>query len=135
MDQQDIFDTVLNALRKQGIGSFKTLGSEETNFECNCLYRGSNNTKCAAGHLIPDDIYNVEMEGDNINYIIANSKFTLPEFFYKPLTRGLIVRLQSMHDEMLANPEPKFELWELGMANIAASFGLTYTSLTNQDIQ
>lgn len=27
-----------------------------------CLYRGPNGTKCAVGHLIPDDVYTEEMD-------------------------------------------------------------------------
>lgn len=55
MTNQETFDTVVTALRKQEKPSVNEIGE--------CMYRGPNGLKCAAGHLIPDDKYNPEFEG------------------------------------------------------------------------
>ena len=34
-----------------------------------CRYRGPNGTRCAAGVLIPDDLYEEQMEGDPISWV------------------------------------------------------------------
>ena len=46
--KQETFDFVATKLIEQGVPSMQP-GS--------CLYRGPNGTKCAAGHLIPDEFY------------------------------------------------------------------------------
>lgn len=64
MTRQEIFDIVVTSLRLQGVKSRRESGS--------CLYRGPNNTKCAAGWLIPDEKYKSEFElCDSIGNIIA----------------------------------------------------------------
>lgn len=55
MSLQEIFDFVKEALIKQGKPSIDESGK--------CMYRGADNCKCAAGHLIPDDKYNPKFEG------------------------------------------------------------------------
>jgi hypothetical protein len=54
MTRQEVFDTVAVALLKQGKPSMTLSGT--------CLYRAADGSKCAAGHLIPDNEYNDTME-------------------------------------------------------------------------
>lgn len=49
MNAQEIFDKVVNHLRKQGHRSLSEDGR--------CLYRGSNGDKCAIGCIISDEDY------------------------------------------------------------------------------
>ncbi len=56
--KQMTFDTVVNALREQGIPSVS--GSYS------CAYRGHNGAKCAAGHLIPNELYKESFEGISV---------------------------------------------------------------------
>lgn len=58
---QKTFNKVVRALRKQGCKSQKPTGDYDGSMSC--LYRGPNNTKCAAGHLIPNKLYDKRMEG------------------------------------------------------------------------
>ena len=92
---QEIFDFVVSNLLKQNAKSV----SEEHPDEC--LYRGPNGKKCAAGFLISDSRYSKSLEGQNIYYII---NAIMPDFdsnnsehFSK---RALIVNLQEIHDEI-----------------------------------
>jgi hypothetical protein len=58
MTPQEIFDTVAVHLMTQGK---KSQGAGE------CLYRGPDGLKCAAGVLIPDEDYTPKMEGKPVS--------------------------------------------------------------------
>lgn len=53
---QEAFDIVYKGLEAQG---WKQSLKEDSD---DCCFRGRNNTKCAIGHLIPDELYEPEME-------------------------------------------------------------------------
>ncbi len=55
MTKQETFDTVVRALLQQGRASRNESGK--------CRYRGPYGAKCAAGHLIPDELYTLDLEG------------------------------------------------------------------------
>lgn len=57
MTKQETFDIVVAHLRRQGQKSKLKTG------KIKCLYRGPRGLKCAAGCLIPDELYSPEMEG------------------------------------------------------------------------
>lgn len=57
-----------------------------------CAYRGNNNTKCAVGMFIPDDVYTVEMEGKNITTLDVGI------YKYMPLDIEEMLMLQRKHD-------------------------------------
>lgn len=101
---QLIFDTVLAHLRNQGQRSYD--GHM-------CLYRGPDGLQCAAGCLIPDDLYVPEMEGKSF----ANPIFDgfLGEF------RSLIFDLQCVHD--------KSDIWEESFKAVADNHHLEYQSV------
>ena len=62
--KQEIYDIVINHLRAQGAKSLITKLDEEGNLIPDlCAYRGDGGMKCAAGILIPDDVYSEKMEG------------------------------------------------------------------------
>ena len=52
---QQTFEHVVKHLFKQGRRSYSDASG--------CLYKGPNNTSCAVGCLIPDDVYSTGMEG------------------------------------------------------------------------
>lgn len=68
MNKQEIFDKVFTGLHHQG---FQRSGDYErgldgqaaigANFDC--MYRGPNGMKCAAGFVIPDELYTDTIEG------------------------------------------------------------------------
>lgn len=121
MDAQEIFDTVLVGLRLQGKAS---LGHHPRSFSdiAGCVYRGDGGTKCAAGMLIPDHLYQSSMEGSSIGLVIDET----PALAHLYEHRYLLDDLQQAHDEDLACCG--MEAWEKEMAQIAQSRGLVYTA-------
>src|SRR5574338_424884 len=82
---QETFNTVAAFLLKQG----------PARDEYGCLYRGPNNTKCAAGCLIPDDKYEKRFD---LGGYFADSKpiaFILESEGHDPL---FVRKLQFIHD-------------------------------------
>jgi len=123
MNNQEIFDTVVNHLRAQGRKSINESSGV-------CLYRGPDGTKCAAGILIPDELYKPEMEGNNFGFLISNMtrdrgefqySHELAEMFLDTNTRYFISLLQSTHDSY------DIKDWEKRFANLAREFALVYT--------
>ena len=89
MNAQEIFDTVVTHLLTQGVRS--------ANGDI-CLYRGPNGTSCAVGCLIPDEMYEPEMDtGYSAISLIYSDRFKLPEYFNSDNTK-LLSRLQGFHD-------------------------------------
>jgi hypothetical protein len=82
---QEIFDIAVSGVINQGRPSLSDSGS--------CSYRGTDGTKCAAGFLIPDDVYKPSMEGFSWSSLSTQNKFShLYEF------KDLISALQDCHD-------------------------------------
>lgn len=110
MTKQEIFDTVVIALRAQGSRSWCSTRMV-------CMYRAPNGDKCAAGHLIPDDKYSEGLE---------ESTFVGPHCEAVGIKPGssehqLIAGLQSIHDDYIVSE------WEGLWEKLAGDFGLTYT--------
>lgn len=87
MEKQEIFDKVATHLATQGRQA--ALNNEA------CVYRTSDGLKCAAGILIPDDVYQPSMEGKPIDIIIEG---------YEGLdnlrsNHPIILSLQRAHDD------------------------------------
>lgn len=108
MNDQEIFNTVVNHLRQQGKRSVRVNGGIIT-----CLYRGPNNTKCAVGCLISDEDYSADIEGKGIHVLV--SRELLPEnlkWMGDPQALVLLRNLQAVHDEVsIENWESNFEFY------------------------
>ena len=104
--RRDIFTKVYVALRKQGRSSIDEEGS--------CQYRGSNNTRCAAGWLLPDDQWEPGIEGLSVDESSVWKRFGLPDQL-----KDFIRALQRAHD---AGYTAGFASWESKMAAIADLF-------------
>jgi hypothetical protein len=119
MDKQEIFDHVWNELHKQKIPARDLKGL--------CKYRVVHNEsgvmlKCAAGHLIPDELYNKNMEGRGITELVKASidfPYNFPEYFKDNL--GLISDLQVAHDEIMSD---SIAFWHEEMIGIAREHDL-----------
>lgn len=72
MNAQEIFDTVASHLLQQGRKAVSVLGS--------CRYRITAPAdvvlKCAIGCLIPDELYNPEMEGPGVSNLAVAKDYT-----------------------------------------------------------
>lgn len=105
MTPQETFDTVVAALRKQGVHS------KDGDL---CVYRGPHGMKCAVGHLIPDEQYDQSFEKETVEAIYYKVP-ALAQHDY-----NLLARLQSIHD---CHPPSE---WEREWSCVADDFGLTY---------
>lgn len=80
-----------------------------------CRYRGDNGTKCAVGHLIPDDKYSPSFEGHPcVDGPVADLLVSLG---YDP---DFCDELRNVHDNSPA------ERWSEWFGNIASRYGLSY---------
>lgn len=84
MSAQELFEKVANHLLKQGEKSCIDDGAV-------CAYRGKKGRMCAAGILIPDDVYSKRFERCSWTSLVADEDF--PENHSK-----LIRELQCVHD-------------------------------------
>lgn len=122
MNQQEIFNTVLFGLRKQGKASTT---SQDGGGLWECRYRGPNGLKCAAGMLLKDEYYDHLMEGQPVGNMRIWPAFVESGVPDTDEARSLTRALQGAHDRELANVGLKE--WEQRMADIAQDFELGYT--------
>ena len=121
---QEILDKVVNGLRKQGCKSLDCRNS--------CMYRGPNDTKCAAGQLILDEHYDERFEGhpvygppDHPKVIGVRNALRLSGCnIGDSRTFELVSDLQRLHDSL------DIEDWEEGFKITAQDFGLEYPPLS-----
>lgn len=112
MNSQEVFDKVVNHLRKQNTKAMN--GSM-------CSYRGANGTKCAVGCLMEDNEYSPLFEGNDI-YRILKRESIAPSLTQKLLPHlSLLERLQGIHD---IDPVCK---WEEEFKLTAKHFKLIYS--------
>lgn len=138
---QQMFDHVLFALRKQGIASvFIDDSFDDDSFE-QCVYRDPTGNKCAAGHLIPDELYDPRMDrGDTAGGgTMANILRTFPAVARhlsadeagsqdQQARAQMIFHLQLVHDgRMPRTADVDMSFWEEGMQNVAKTYSLVYT--------
>lgn len=108
--KQEFFDTVAAHL----------LSMDDVSWDYSrgiCAYRGAGGAKCAIGVMIPDELYNPEMEGLGVTSLVADwsqlSKF-IPSI-------SLAAELQAVHDNgMLSNKH----LVKADLKHIARNHGL-----------
>lgn len=126
---QAAFDRALLALRKQGIAS---LSAGET-----CALRGQAGTKCAIGHLIPDDAYYDALEHvSGVGFVVGidPALANTLEADVAKTSVSLLADLQLAHDSYMPRTGPLdpnwhgMGVWEVAMQDIAARHGLTYTA-------
>jgi hypothetical protein len=130
MTPQEIFDTVVQHLRKQGSKSLLTEQQCRDLMEPPgaCAYRGENGKKCAAGILISDEEYLPEMEGYNFNGLlqeVIRGKTAPPSLGQRLSPHWDLIRaLQHIHDRS------EIRDWEDDFRQIALNHKLIYTPPT-----
>lgn len=110
MNKQEIFDKVYMELLKQKVPSMHN---------GRCLYRGPNGTKCAIGHLIPDELYDEIFNRVSLLYLPQKVKNHIgieedPDFFGS---------LQGAHDVFL---NIGLDYWHNKMKMVAKDFNLQF---------
>ncbi len=132
MDAQQIFDTAVKGVLDQGCAS--------TNEYKACVLRGENDTKCAVGHLIPDEAYEANMEESAAlsSYSNMNGEFddeSIEVFSAKSVGKAvsstigeitsdkmaLMYALQTAHDENYDCEQSRTEAF----GEVATNFGLS----------
>ncbi len=125
-DNQQVFDYVVQQLRLQGV---KATSSDDNINSCaagKCKYRGPDNTKCAAGQLIPNSDYNPSFEGYSV--IPSNVNSSSPDalvsvyFGKRNFDLKFVKRLQTIHDTIPVGG------WESEWQDLASDFKLVYSS-------
>lgn len=88
LSEQELFDKVATHLLSQGVRC-----TMDGTINGDCAYRNSAGMMCAAGCLVPDEDYDISMEGWNWAHFI--------EMGVIPTTHGeLIEELQEVHDSV-----------------------------------
>ena len=83
-----------------------------------CKYRMIRSTKrCAIGCLIPDNLYEKEMEGNAVDDLLRN--FPKVKKFFDGVSSDLLAALQIVHDNELVKN------WPRELEVVAKSYGLT----------
>lgn len=115
---QEIFDHVVEHLLTQ---------RQQSTCDDSCAYRGYNGLKCAAGALIPDEIYTPRMEmfsedifGIQFKGLLDRNTFLATRF---RTHEALIMDLQSVHDD---NDDP--DQWPIALARVAADHNLVFNA-------
>ena len=94
MEAQEIFDKVAPHLFTQGCRS----SADAADFFASCLYRGPNGMSCAVGVLIPDELYDPEMETITITNLVNDDEggWNLPSWMKEKVE--FLTSLQVTHD-------------------------------------
>lgn len=87
MSLQEMFDFVCKKIIEQG--------NKSVNSKYECLYRGPDGLKCAAGWLIPDDEYDPEIEGYGV-HALRSRQLAFVLMSYDQVS--LLEDLQKSHD-------------------------------------
>jgi hypothetical protein len=111
---QEVFDHVVTHLMTQRKKSLRRL-YESLPAEA-CVYRGEDNTMCAAGCLMTDEEYTPKIEGLAWRGVARN-------FEIKNTHTSLIMALQAVHDNS------KVENWFQGLARVADGHSLSTNCL------
>ena len=133
MTKQEVFDTIWYGITKQNAFSYDPIADR-------CMYRGPNNTRCAIGLLIPDDIYDPVIEEKGIELLMDPIEIYRNPTYSKIFmyinnninNDAIFMRaLQYEHDRCTNSDIPieaKISLWKILMKRVAIYYELTVPS-------
>ncbi len=125
--QQQVIDHILEAMRKQGKGSY--------NQDNGCLYRGPDGTKCPVGHCIPDELYDPLMDVKDPSAGVSVESLSRRgllkgdlTWMNEPVMLSMLKALQLSHDSFAHNmyEETFVSLFEEEVRDLCFSYQLTY---------
>ena len=127
MNEQQVFDKVLDGLRKQGCISVDEGGE--------CMYRGVNGTKCGIGMLIADEHYHEGLEENSVFEPRVVEALSLSGI---DIDSDLLVSIQnSLHDTYSSELQKEgnikeYPAWLEHQAKyLATTFNLNYSETTS----
>jgi len=145
LTNQQAFDAALFGIRKQGY----TRSVDDRTLVCMYRHPKDSSIRCAAGHIIPDDVYDPLVENSTIRQILGDNlceeldthapprNLPITGWLRRQVKGGLNIRLlselQHAHDETLdaSDTENRFsrgiDAFEAEMARIAREYNLHYT--------
>jgi hypothetical protein len=111
--QQEIFDFVVDHLRRQG--------ETALNLDGDCVYLNGKGQSCAGGCMIPVELYKKEIEGRGMSEVSFWKAIGLdiPESTEKVM---LLQNLQFAHDAGVSN-------WDKQLRNVADQYKLNFEKL------
>lgn len=117
MTEQEVFDTVVRHLAKQGGKAMEFIPNEEFGGgQTKCCYRTKGGASCSIGCLIPDSEYDPSLEGHGVAYLSEVDKLPASLKKYRlELLRGL----QRAHDMSVTGVDLRNQLHY-----VAAGFSL-----------
>lgn len=115
---QELFDTAINHLRKQGQKSV----AMDYAPGYTCRYRSPEGFKCPIGTLIPDAIYKPEMEEKSFDVLLHSNLLPIDLQAEFQVHAELLRKLQDIHDHTY------IEKWEDGFFQLAKKFNLRYAT-------
>lgn len=118
LQAQDIFDKVAKHLLTQN--------AKSENAEGMCMYRGPGELRCAAGWIIPDNLYNSKMETRRM-YAVFSDFPKVAEYLGRENSE-LVQRLQDVHDQ-----EP-VEYWPTALKVVAEKFELSTNVVDKEEL-
>jgi len=92
MKHQEIFEKVARHLFAQGGRAMVSINGGEI-----CAYRGLNGTMCAAGCLIPDELYSPDLEG----LVVEAMSDGVYDRLFPNINRLFLSDLQRVHDSSI----------------------------------
>ncbi len=102
MNRQEVYNKVKTALLAQGCRSLSLLGGS-------CKYRGYDGGKCAVGHLIDDEHYSEDFEGNACNaHNVIEALIASGIDVEKDSDKDFLLRIQKAHDDARESFVPQF---------------------------
>lgn len=144
---QEVFDAVYLGLASQ---DFKPSADDNGA----CYYRSNDGCKCAAGHVIPDDLYAPSMENRKFGTIcykgeipgnselsLASALFPGTGFAQRETLIDFLGMLQSVHDHSVHHrregfdkrPETEAAILKNGLEAFAGAHGLTIPEIPTKE--
>lgn len=108
--KQEMFDTVSLGLARQGGPARNKNGL--------CVYRGPDGRKCALGHLIADDEYQIDMEEKGVAGLVKTGLLPVRLMGHE----AFLYDLQQAHDHAVYNDFDRTWREPFGFDGIAANF-------------
>lgn len=118
MTAQEIFDKAVGGLLNQGVQSY----SEELS---KCVYRTACGSKCAVGQLIPDNLYQPDMESgpSGVDSLVEKfpqvGEYILPSNMSSRRGMSFLSEMQEIHDHCE-------DAWEARFKEMAAGWSLQW---------
>lgn len=122
--RQQMFDTIVKGLRKQGKKSKR--GKY-------CAFRGAGNRKCAVGWLMPDNLYDLTVEGHSVEQMVygecvrSDAGNLIGKFWLQAWGgRGRKQLAQFLLDAQNIHDAEDVESWDHCFEKMANDWGLEY---------